>query len=102
MQSSLTLKKREILNHQFRSQGDCRCALSSSLVKMSSEDERELQPLIGDVRKRPGCCANHPWLCSCTLTLILALCLAVILFGGIFGSRLDQAVQDAIAEVMFV
>ncbi len=69
---------------------------------MSSGDERELQPLIGDRRKRRGCCSAHPVLCSCTLTFTLVLSLAIVIFGAVFGSKLDQAVQDAIAEVMLV
>ena len=69
-------------------------------VKMSSGDERELQPLVGDGKKRRGCCAAHPVFCSCTLTVILSLCILVLIFGGIFGSKLDQTVQNAIGEVM--
>ena len=56
----------------------------------SSEDERELRPLVGDKRKARGCCSTHPVFCSCTLTVTLALCLSIVVFGAIFGPKLDQ------------
>ena len=70
-----------------------------------SDDEREhlteLHNLVGGGKKRRGCCCcvTHPICCSCTLGLVTAFCLTVVILGSVFQGRIDQAVQDAIGKV---
>lgn len=59
----------------------------------------EMDNLIGEGKRRQWCCRTHPVACIVTACVILALGVAVATVGAVFHSRVDQAVQDAIAQV---
>lgn len=66
---------------------------------MAQEEPTELDNLVGGGKKRRGCCSSHPIFCITTLVVVVVLCLAVAILGSVFNSRIDQAVQNAIAQV---
>lgn len=66
---------------------------------MSEGEPTELDNLIGSGKKKRGCCASHPILCSVSLLVILVLCVAGVICGTVFHPTVDRAVQDAIGEV---
>lgn len=66
---------------------------------MSSRREEELDTLIGGRKKRAGCCATHPRLCTAVLLVVGVVCVAVVVCGTTLHSTIDNKVQDDIAEV---
>lgn len=69
---------------------------------MAERETTELDNLVGRGKKRRGCCTTHPILCTVFLCALLGLGIAVVVVGTIFHSTVDQAIQDAIAEVLGV
>ena len=64
-----------------------------------SDNETELQNLIGGGKKRRGCCWSHPVLCTVVLSVLLALSVSFVVLGAVFQATIDHAVQDAIGQV---
>jgi len=66
---------------------------------MSADESTELENLVGQGRKKKGCCRSHPVLCGSTLTVGLVFCVVVFACGLAFYPDVDQEVQDAIGKV---
>ena len=70
-------------------------------LRAMSDDATELQNLIGNGKKRRGCCSSHPVLCTVVLSVLLVLSVSMVVLGAVFQSTIDHAVQDAIGEVSY-